>query len=75
MELVQTRYKPFAIEPFSAATVSQLPLVLIGTFTPTGTAVVPTGPKDAYRFCLILREFTHRQGRREESGLRAGRRR
>jgi len=53
-ELVRDRYPPFVIEPFSAATVSQLPLVLIGTFTPTGTAVVPAGPKDAYRFCLIL---------------------
>jgi hypothetical protein len=56
-ELVQTRYTAFQLQPFTSATVSKLPLVLIGTFTPTGTAATPVGPKDAYRFCLILADL------------------
>jgi len=53
--LVHSDYPRFAVAPFSPATLQQAPLVLVGTFTPVNASNnQPTGPREAYRFCLVL---------------------
>ncbi len=53
--LVKSDYPRFAIEKFSPAALQEAPLVLVGTFTPVNASNnQPTGPREAYRFCLVL---------------------
>jgi outer membrane protein OmpA-like peptidoglycan-associated protein len=52
--LAQEKYPQFNIEPFSAATVSKAPYVMVGTFTPVNAQGQTVGTREAYRFCLVM---------------------
>jgi outer membrane protein OmpA-like peptidoglycan-associated protein len=53
--LVKNDYPRFAVAPFSPGALKEAPLVLVGTFTPVNaTNNQPNGPREAYRFCLVL---------------------
>jgi hypothetical protein len=54
VELVRTSYPQFEIQPLSAASVAQSPLVLIGTFTGVNTQGHVTVPPEAFRIWLTL---------------------
>ena len=54
VELVRTSYPQFEIQPFSAASVAQAPLVLIGTFTGVNPQGHVTVPPAAFRIWLTL---------------------
>ena len=56
-DLVQRQYPQFAIEPFSPNSLNGSPLVLVGTFTPVNLQNQTTGPRQAYRFCLVLADL------------------
>jgi outer membrane protein OmpA-like peptidoglycan-associated protein len=56
-DLAHERYPQIVIEPFSAATVSAAPLVMVGTFTPVNAQNQPAGPREAYRFCLVMADL------------------
>ena len=53
-DLVQKQYPRFSIEKFSPDALKESPLVLVGTFTPVNGQNQTTGPREAYRFCLVL---------------------
>jgi outer membrane protein OmpA-like peptidoglycan-associated protein len=54
VELVRTSYPQFEIQPFSAASVAQSPLVLLGTFSGVNTQGHVTVPPEAFRIWLTL---------------------
>ena len=54
VELVRTTYPQFEIQPFSAASVAQSPLVLLGTFAGVNTQGQVTVPPEAFRIWLTL---------------------
>jgi outer membrane protein OmpA-like peptidoglycan-associated protein len=54
VELVRTSYPQFKIQPFSAASVAQSPLVLLGTFSGVNTQGHVTVPPEAFRIWLTL---------------------
>ena len=54
VELVRTQYPQFDIRPFSASSVAQSPLVLIGTLTGVNQQGHVTVPREAYRIWLTL---------------------
>ena len=54
VELVRTSYPQFEIQPLSAASVAQAPLVLIGTFTGVNPQGHVTVPPAAFRIWLTL---------------------
>jgi outer membrane protein OmpA-like peptidoglycan-associated protein len=56
-ELVKSNYPRFQVARFSAETIAQAPVVLIGTFTAVNNAGVANGAKDAYRICLALADM------------------
>jgi outer membrane protein OmpA-like peptidoglycan-associated protein len=53
-DLVQKQYPRFSIEKFSPDALKESPLVLVGTFTSVNGQNQTTGPREAYRFCLVL---------------------
>jgi outer membrane protein OmpA-like peptidoglycan-associated protein len=53
-DLVQKQYPRFSIEKFSPDALKEAPLVLVGTFTPVNGQNQTVGPREAYRFCLVL---------------------
>jgi outer membrane protein OmpA-like peptidoglycan-associated protein len=53
-ELVQRQYPRFSIEKFSPASLNGSPMVLVGTFTAVNGKNQTAGPREAYRFCLVL---------------------
>ena len=53
-DLVQRQYPRFSIEKFSPDALKESPLVLVGTFTPVNGQNQTVGPREAYRFCLVL---------------------
>jgi outer membrane protein OmpA-like peptidoglycan-associated protein len=55
--LARERYPNYRVEPFTAATVAQQPLVMVGTLTPVNGANQTTGERVAYRFCLVLADL------------------
>ncbi|WP_426955513.1 OmpA family protein [Muricoccus radiodurans] len=55
--LARERYPQFDIRPFNATTVAASPLVMVGTFTPVNAQNQPTGPREAYRFCLVMADL------------------
>jgi outer membrane protein OmpA-like peptidoglycan-associated protein len=57
VELVQTSYPQFEIQPFSAASVAQAPLVLIGTFAGVNTQGQVSAPPEAFRIWLTLTDM------------------
>lgn len=52
--LARDKYPQFDIQPFSAATVSKAPYVMVGTFTPVNAQGQTAGTREAYRFCLVM---------------------
>jgi outer membrane protein OmpA-like peptidoglycan-associated protein len=56
-DLVQRQYPRFSIEKFSPDALKESPLVLVGTFTPVNGQNQTTGPREAYRFCLVLADL------------------
>ena len=52
--LAREKYPQFDIQPFSAATVSKGPYVMVGTFTPVNAQGQTAGTREAYRFCLVM---------------------
>ena len=63
--LVQQRYPSYQLQPFSADTVAQAPVVLIGTLTPVDSDGQSVEQRQAYRICLVLADL--------RSGLIVGR--
>jgi outer membrane protein OmpA-like peptidoglycan-associated protein len=57
VELVRTSYPQFEIQPFSAASVAQAPLVLIGTFAGVNTQGQVSAPPEAFRIWLTLADL------------------
>ncbi len=55
--LARDKYPQFDIEPFSAATVSREPYVMVGTFTPVNAQGQTAGTREGYRFCLVLADL------------------
>ena len=55
-----SRATRFKVVPFTSATVSKQPLLLVGTFRPINTKSDPTGPKDAYHICLAMLDLKTR---------------
>ena len=55
--LVQSQYPRFSVEPFSPDALKASPLVLVGTFTPVNGQNQTAGPREAYRFCLVLADL------------------
>jgi outer membrane protein OmpA-like peptidoglycan-associated protein len=56
-DLVQRQYPRFSIEKFSPDALKESPLVLVGTFTPVNGQNQTAGPREAYRFCLVLADL------------------
>jgi len=56
-ELARQRYPQMRVEPFTPAAVSAAPLVMVGTFTPVDAHNQAVGPRDQYRFCLVLADL------------------
>ena len=56
-ELVREKYPQFDLQDFSADTVDQKPLVLVGTFTGLNSEGKPIGEPAAYRVCLVLADL------------------
>ena len=52
--LAREKYPQFDIEPFTAATVSKAPYVMVGTFTPVNARGQTAGIREAFRFCLVM---------------------
>jgi outer membrane protein OmpA-like peptidoglycan-associated protein len=55
--LVREKYPQFDLRDFSADTVEQKPLVLVGTFTGLNSEGKPIGEPAAYRVCLVLADL------------------
>jgi outer membrane protein OmpA-like peptidoglycan-associated protein len=52
--LAREKYQQFDIQPFTAATVSKGPYVMVGTFTPVNAQGQTAGAREGYRFCLVM---------------------
>ena len=59
--MARKSYQKFEVQPFTTATISRQPVVLIGTFTAVNNAGAPRGPRDAYRICLALIDMKTRK--------------
>jgi outer membrane protein OmpA-like peptidoglycan-associated protein len=59
-DLVKNQYPRFQVARFSAETLAQAPVVLVGTFTAVNNAGVAAGARDAYRICLALADMRTR---------------
>ncbi|MDB5374657.1 MAG: hypothetical protein JWP04_3299, partial [Belnapia sp.] len=55
--LVRNEYPQYQVAPFTAASVAQQPLVMVGTFTAVNAQNQPAGERAAYRFCLVLADL------------------
>jgi outer membrane protein OmpA-like peptidoglycan-associated protein len=55
--LIRERYPNYRVVPFSAASVAQQPLVMVGTFTAVNATNQTAGPRVAYRFCLVMADL------------------
>ena len=56
-QLARDKYPQFDVQPFSAATVDQSPIVLVGTFTPVNQDGKTEGSREAWRICLALADL------------------
>jgi len=65
--LAAEKFPQFDVQPFSAATVSQAPLVLVGTFTPVNAQGQTSGEREGYRFCLVMADL--RSGKTVAKGV------
>jgi hypothetical protein len=60
-ELAREKYPQFEVKQFTPQTVSRLPYIVVGTFTPVDAKDQPAGDREAFRFCLIMADL--RSGR------------
>jgi outer membrane protein OmpA-like peptidoglycan-associated protein len=60
-ELAREKYPQFEVKQFAPETISRLPYVIVGTFTPVDAKNQPAGNREAFRFCLIMADL--RSGR------------
>jgi OmpA family len=56
-DLAREHYPQLDVRPFDATTVEAAPIVLVGTFTPVNASNQPSGPREAYRFCLVAADL------------------
>lgn len=56
-QLIRERYPQLQVLPFKRESVSQSPLVLIGTLTPINLNGKTEGTREAYRICLALADL------------------
>ena len=56
-QLASEKYPQFTVQPFSKSTVSESPIVLVGTFTPINKEGKTEGTREAYRICLALADL------------------
>jgi hypothetical protein len=52
--VVKQNYAGFSVVPFTSATITKQPLLLIGTFRLINAKNDPAGPKDVFHICLAL---------------------
>jgi outer membrane protein OmpA-like peptidoglycan-associated protein len=57
VKLIRDKFPQYEVQEFTAATVAQRPLVLIGTFTGVNNERKTTGRREAYRICLALADL------------------
>lgn len=57
IQLVKESYRQVDVKPFTSETVSTLPLLMIGTFTPINLQGKADGERDAYRICFALADL------------------
>ncbi|SBT08815.1 conserved exported hypothetical protein [Candidatus Accumulibacter aalborgensis] len=57
VQMVKENYQQVDVRPFSSETVSTLPLLMIGTFTPINLQGKADGERDAYRICFALADL------------------
>ncbi|MEO7244846.1 MAG: OmpA family protein [Rubrivivax sp.] len=57
VKLVESKFPRYQVRDFSAASVQQGPLVLIGTFTGVNAQRKTEGQRQAYRICLALADL------------------
>jgi outer membrane protein OmpA-like peptidoglycan-associated protein len=56
-QLASEKYPRFQMLPFSKASVTATPIVLVGTFTPINQEGKTEGTREAYRICLALADL------------------
>ena len=66
-QIIKEGYPRYAVQPFSAATVQQGPLILIGTLTGVNGERKSEGLREAYRICLALADL--KSGKLVSKGL------
>jgi outer membrane protein OmpA-like peptidoglycan-associated protein len=57
VQLVKENYQQVSVKPFTSESVSTLPLLMIGTFTPINLQGKADGERDAYRICFALADL------------------
>jgi outer membrane protein OmpA-like peptidoglycan-associated protein len=57
VELVKQRYPQFDVQPFNVASVAQLPIVLVGTFTAIDSKNQVRTSREQFRICLALADL------------------
>jgi outer membrane protein OmpA-like peptidoglycan-associated protein len=57
VSLVKSDFPQYEIKPFNSALVHNLPLIMVGTFTPINLQGKADGEKDAYRVCFALADL------------------
>ena len=57
VQLVKESYQQVDVKPFTSETVSTLPLLMVGTFTPINLQGKADGERDAYRICFALADL------------------
>lgn len=56
-DLVRDRYPQFELQPFSARTVAQSPIVLVGTLASVNGRNQTTGDRESFWFCLVMADL------------------
>ena len=57
VQLVKENYSQVSVKPFTSESVSSLPLLMVGTFTPINLQGKADGERDAYRICFTLADL------------------
>jgi len=57
VDLVKAKFPQFDVQPFTVASVSKLPIVLVGTFTPIDAKNQVRTAREQFRICLALADM------------------
>jgi outer membrane protein OmpA-like peptidoglycan-associated protein len=57
MGVVKKDFPQYAVQRITPESLKAQPRVLIGTFTPVNATMKTTGPREAYRFCLVMADL------------------